>query len=278
MKAIDFCIWPFGFSVLSSNNTDLNITTFNLSGQQIWNRSYRSKNTHTAVGIGNDVYDIYIGFNEMDSGFSKVVMVNLDLNGQFKFATKLGGSAENCHYTMQSMCMINMRPRITVMQLQNNIPSLARISYSPTARIDSKEAFYYPKDQVGATLSSVQTEWSEVMAFSNGINQQSVYFTKSFPDNYRSSISSKKVSFPSPITIRNIIRSYDGGLVSIVNTTTTANDIVVCKTDSIVTLPGCGSEEISSSFTWSKPPFQSELLTASSPFVMLGNQPIGVSS
>lgn len=262
MKAIDFCNWDNSFSVLSSNNTSINVTMLDLNGQTVWSKTYNTKNAHTAIGIGSETNDIYVGYNETDSGYNKVVMVDLDLNGQFKFATKLGGKAENCNYAMQSMRMINLRPRVTALQVKNNIPSLVKINYSPSAQSEIKETFDFPQDGVSQLLNSAQNEWTEVIALSNGTNAQNIYLTSTYPDNFSTPISTKKLSFSSPVSISNIIRSNDGGSILAANTVGGNSGIIIVKTDSIFTLPGCGSEAVPSSFGYSNPPLQSETLSA----------------
>lgn len=252
------------FTILMSNDSLINISKLQFNGSLIWSRSYKTKNKPRPIGIGNEFFsDTYVAYNETDSGYKKGVIASFDYTtGNFRFSHKIGGLSDNAEYVLQSMRMINGRPRITALQFKNGITSFIRLNVSPTTTMESKELFTVSSLPVDDKLITTQSNWSEVLAAGKS-NTQSVFLAFSFPDNYNTPITSKELSYSSPVDLCNLIRTSDGGSLVLSKELTTQSKIVLTKVDSIGMLPGCESVSTATTFKWETQAASPEVLNAS---------------
>lgn len=236
-------------SILLSNDSLINVSKLTLNGNILWSKSFRTKNKPAPIGIGNDYFYVYVSYNETDSGFKKSAVMSLDFQtGDLKSSYKIGGAADSSEYILQSIRMINSRPRFTGIEVKKNIYSLIRISASANDGFYAKEVYALGSFKVDDGLQTSQSNWSEVLAAGSKSNNQSIFLAFTYPDNWMSPITSKKLSYAYPISLQKVIRTNDGGSLIMSTGSGTLDKIILTKVDSIGMLPGCGSETIPASF------------------------------
>ncbi len=255
-QGIDVQEWrENSFSILIGNDSHFNISKLSLTNRTtIWSKTYKSRGNLNLVGLGLEYWDAYVGYNENDSGFRRGIMADIDYNtGNLRFAHCIGG-IDRSDYFFQSMRMVNLRPRVTGYKVKNGVEYLIKQNYSPTSIPEAEEVFSVnniPTSQV----HTAQDYSTEHLAVTEGASPTDLYVVSTWPDIYNDPVSARKFAYSYPIELMNLIPCQDGGQFIASNSLDGAKDIVVTKTDSVGTLPGCSASAAPTSFTRGTVPY-----------------------
>lgn len=235
--------------VLLNNDSLINVTKFRPDlSTTIWSKTYRPKNAPRPVGIGIEALDVYVAWNETDSGYSKGVVANLDpVTGNFRWGSKVGQPSQGVNIELQGMCVINLRPRFTALEYNNASTQFIRINYEVFAYPTFKEYFTIAGLTPSTASFSQQNEWGESLAVQQNPGSSDITIVQTFPDNDNNSpIRASVVSYPSGVQLRRQRHSFDGGNITLAES---AGTIFLSKADSIITLPSCNTSPLSASST-----------------------------
>lgn len=227
--------------ILSYNDSLLNITKLtSLSNSITWSKTYRPRNSPRPIGIGVEYNEVYVTWNETDSGYTKGILLEIDfLTGNFRKGTRAGGLGEGLNIELQSMSMINGRPRLTGLQHKNNQYQSIRLNWHSNS-LCIKEIFTVNGFSPSSSLISTQALWGEIIA-TQSAGSTEINLINTFPDNYNSPIRSWKVNYSSGVKLSRLIETYDGGNFLLSQSSTFPRRLVVTKTDSVASLPGCNA-------------------------------------
>lgn len=236
-------------SILCYNDSTINVTRVTVDGTVLWSKSYKTGMRPDPVGIVNNYTDFYIAYNTVEGGIHKAVVMRLGNNGVQHTNSVVGGGTENVEYILHSMQMVLGLLYITGVELKDGKAFPFRFTVSLTITlINGEEDFSLSSLSTGLSLRTAQSDWSEVIA-AGMPNSSALYLAFTFPLNYNSPISAKKISYPYPVTLKQIIRTADAGSLILAQEAGNGGKIVLTKVDSSGTLPGCGSDTITASFT-----------------------------
>lgn len=251
-KSVDIRESQFNsFSVLNYSDSLIAASRVDFDGNIVWSKVYNAKNQVSPVGIAGDSWDTYIAYNETDSGYKKGVMLVLDQAGTLQYSSKIGGNGTGMHYTFQNMQFTNLRPKITALQqTATGAPAFIKLDYSPGTSLDAVNNYTINSFTPGTGLTTALTELAEVLGSANDFSND-LHLTFTFSDNYNTPIRSKQIALPALSKLNSLHTTFDGGLLSILNTNT--NDILLLKSDSAGVFSGCNSLSQNSSFTISHP-------------------------
>jgi gliding motility-associated-like protein len=277
-QAVDLSGWDEtinnSFCFLLKNNSSLNVCRISLDGNTvIWNRTITTALPPSPIGICGSYDGAYIAYNETEGGFDKVGMIYLDINdGHIKESTMAGGPADGNSYRINSMKMINLRPRITAIRTDpQGALSVTKMNYDPGGAPYAQEAFNIAGINPTLSTFSDHDNWSEVLLTADNSNARQLFMTFTFPDNYQTPISSRRIMLPEDAQISRINKTNDNG--SLIVSNTVSGDIILTKTDSIGTLPTCGSVSTSSSFISNPTPHVAITLASGNNVLSVGTMP-----
>ena len=233
--------------VLLNNDSLINVTKLKPDLSTVaWSKTYRPKNTPRMVGIGIEALDVFVAWNETDSGYSKGVVANLDpTTGNFKYGSKVGGPSQQVNIELQGMCVINLRPRFTALEWDNSATRLLRINYEVFAYPTFKEYFTIAGLTPNSASFSQQNEWGESLAFQQTTGSTDITVIQTFPDNdYNDPVRASVINYPSPVQLKRQRHAFDGGNITLAES---ANGIMLCKADSAINLPSCSANPVAAS-------------------------------
>ncbi|RYZ28895.1 MAG: hypothetical protein EOO10_08035, partial [Chitinophagaceae bacterium] len=249
--------------VFLSNDSLVNISRFDkTSFTTVWSRSYRCRNAPRAVGMAVDYNDIYAAWNETDSGYNKAVTMDLSFaTGNYLYGFRLGGAqAGGLNVLLQNMVMASLRPRITALQYKNGQYQAVRVNLQPGGYPSFTEVFSVAGLTADADLSGRQNAVEEMVAFQSGAGNTSIHLIKTYPDNYNTPIRGWTLNYPVPVALEDICLTNDGGSLLLSRTKGYPAEIMLTKTDSVASLPGCQSAPAPSSFLIDRPPYATDVL------------------
>jgi gliding motility-associated-like protein len=245
------------FFLLCYNDSLLNITSISSSNSITWSRTYRPRNSPRPVGIGYDYGDVFVVWNETDSGYSKAVKMSLDqASGNYRFGTRIGGLADGMNFEMHSAQTVNNRPRVTGLEWNNNQYKAVRISFEPPSSNTLVEAFDISGFVPAQGMRSGQDGLAQMLAYqsANALNQVNLVAT--WPDNLYSPIRSWRVNYSYPVELNRLVATNDDGSLVVCRSTGFPQRIILTKTDSVSTLPGCNVSSQTASLQFFAPALQ----------------------
>jgi gliding motility-associated-like protein len=231
-KGFDLCQGPdHTFFLLCNNDSLINVSRrIERSNDAVFSHTYRPRHAPKMVGIEAESPYVHVAWNEVDSGYTKGVVVTLHLvSGQVMFATRVGGAAEGVNIELQGMCLVNSRPRFTALQYNSTRSELIRINYDTIPAF--REFFSIAGFTPAPGMLSRQNAWGESLALQTQPGSSELTIVQAFPDNYFDDpIRGWKLSFPSAIDLKRQLMCYDGGNITLAGY---SGGIMVCKMDSV---------------------------------------------
>lgn len=241
------------FFIFSHTDTSVNVTKVQQPAHTIlWSKTYKTRNAPHGVGVQAEYNDIFVAWNEVDSGFNKGVLMTLDFNtGNFKKGGRVGGLKDSINIELQSMVYIHSRPRITALRWKDGIADLLMLNFDHNGFADIREIFNVDGFSASRKSLSAQNFRGEMIAVSDSAVSPSIHFVRTFPDNYNLPIKGWKLTYSYPVRLIKLIYTNDGGAL-MPTRIPGSGEMGITKMDSSFSLPGCAVQQKNAGFTRSQ--------------------------
>lgn len=227
----------------------------------IWSKTLRPRNKPMPVGMGVEYADVYFAWNEIESGYAKGVIASVDFTtGNYKYGSRTGGAADGSHIILQSFALRSLRPRVTALQYRNGLYKTIRLFYQYDCSLPFTESFQSGGYMADAGSASQQNAMEETIAVQAAGSPSEINLIHTYPENYNDPIEGWKLQYPVPVKLASVCMTNDGGHLVLSGTKANTSQLVVTKTDSIATLPGCQSSEVPTSFLRETLPYATDVL------------------
>ncbi|MES2776906.1 MAG: T9SS type B sorting domain-containing protein [Bacteroidota bacterium] len=237
------------FTTVMQTDSAIMVCKIDLSGTIIWSKGYRANGLTKVIGIINEYADVDIAYNEVYGGIKRGVVFSLDYTtGSYKVGCTIG--TPGTEYVLQNLGYLAQRPRITGLIYKSGIPGLMRINYAPGAGYTTWiEEFNVNGVTANASLLSVQDDTGENISFTNNTMPGTLYQVNTFLDNYIKPVTAVQLSLNTASVLKCNIKCNDGGFLRILNSSSPTDDLTIIKTDTIGSIPNCGSNTVNATVT-----------------------------